>query len=524
MSKKSLALFITAILAFMLFACVGSVLAYAEQAPETTTSAQTDETVPEDTAEEITEDIASIASFGDESVWSFLVQIFILIAALLVGNILRRKIPFIRRSLIPTSLLGGLLILLIKLLPFYDNVVNQATMEIITYHALGIGFIALGLKQAKDSQKTSTGKVMETGILTAATYVIQGLVGLAVTVVLFYISGAFPNPQLFPDGQFFPGGGVILALGFGQGTGQALNYGKMYETDFGFKGGTTWGLTIATVGFIVASVVGVAYMNILRKKGKLRLRSEEGLKDTLEDYVSEGEIPVTESVDKFTINFCLVFLVYAIAYLIMRLVNINLIWGFNFLLGTILAALVRWVIKLLKKGKLMHRELTNNYLLDRISGFMFDLMIIAGVAAIDLSQLSGMWWQLLIVCALGTIATFVYLRFACNHLYPGYKNEAFFSMFGMLTGTASNGMILLREIDPKFETPAANNLVLQGIPAIAFGGVLLLLFNICDTIQHCLLVLGVLAAAWVVYSVILFRRVFFKKAYAKRAEKKATKQ
>ena len=503
MSKKSILRLITAVMAMLMLTTVCSIGVFAEQAPESESIALA--------AQEPEEDIGNIASFGDESVWSFLIQIFILILALLVGNILRRKIPFIRKSLIPTSLLGGLLILLIKLLPFYDNIVNQATMEIITYHALGIGFIALGLKQAKDSQKTSAGKVMETGILTAATYVIQGLVGLAVTMVLFYLIG------------FFPGGGIILALGFGQGTGQALNYGKMYETDFGFVGGTTWGLTIATVGFLVASIVGVTYLNILRKKGKLKLHSEEGVKHTLEDYVSEGEIPLTESVDKFTINFCMVFLVYAIAYLIMRVVNVNLIWGFNFLLGTILAALVRWIIKLLKKGKLMHRELTNNYLLDRISGFMFDLMIIAGVAAIDLSQLSGMWWQLLIVCALGTVATFIYLRVACNHLYPGYKEEAFFSMFGMLTGTASNGMILLREIDPKFETPAANNLVLQGIPAIAFGGVLLLLFNICNTIEHCWLVLALLIVAWVVYTIILFRKALFKKAYAKKAAKKAKK-
>ncbi|MBO7296432.1 MAG: hypothetical protein J6V39_04150, partial [Clostridia bacterium] len=350
MSKKSILLLIAAVMAMIMLATVGSISIFAEQAPETETVQQTTDETTAETSEEISEDIASISSFGDEMVWSFLVQIFILIAALLVGNILRRKIPFIRKSLIPTSLLGGLLILLIKLLPFYDNVVNQATMEIITYHALGIGFIALGLKQAKDSQKTSAGKVIETGLLTGATYVIQGLVGLAVTVALFFAIG------------FFPGGGIILALGFGQGTGQALNYGKMYETDFGFAGGTTWGLTIATVGFIVASVVGVTYMNILRKKGKLKLRGGEGIKDTLEDFVSEGEIPVTESVDKFTINFCMVFLVYAIAYLIMRAVNVNLVWGFNFLLGTILAALVRWIIKGLKKAKLMHRELTNNYL------------------------------------------------------------------------------------------------------------------------------------------------------------------
>ena len=509
MTKKSLFMLIAAIMAMIMLTAVCSVCVYAEQATEPdSTTALTEETTSPET-EDIVEEIGNIESFGDEGVWSFLMQIFILIAALLVGNILRRKIPFIRRSLIPTSLLGGLLILLIKMLPFYDNVVNQATMEVITYHALGIGFIALGLKQAKDSQKTNAGKVLETGLLTGATYVIQGLVGLAATIALFYIMG------------FFPGGGIIVALGFGQGTGQALNYGKMYETDFGFVGGTTWGLTIATVGFLVASIVGVIYMNILRKKGKLVLRDGEGVQNQLEDFVSEGEIPLTESVDKFTINFCLVFLVYAIAYTIMRAININLVWGFNFLLGTIIAALVRWGIKGLKKTKLMHKEMTNNYLLDRISGFMFDLMIIAGVAAIDLSELSGLWWQLAIVCTLGAIATFVYVRIACNHLYPEYRNEAFFSMFGMLTGTASNGMILLREIDPKFETPAANNLVLQSIPAIAFGGALLLLFNICSNIKNSWIALGILAAAWIIYTIVIFRKAIFKKAYAKKAAKKA---
>ena len=164
MKKKTLTFLIAFLCILSLLAGLASISAFAEQAPEGVTEAVSE------AIEEESEDIASISSFGDEVVWSFLSQIFILIAALLVGNILRRKIPFIRRSLIPTSLLGGLLILIIKLLPFYDNVVNQATMEIITYHALGIGFIALGLKQAKDSQKTSMGKVVETGLLTGATY------------------------------------------------------------------------------------------------------------------------------------------------------------------------------------------------------------------------------------------------------------------------------------------------------------------------------------------------------------------
>ena len=159
----------------------------------------------------------------------------------------------------------------------------------------------------------------------------------------------------------------------------------------------------------------------------------------------------------------------------------------------------------------MHKDLTNNFLLDRISGFMFDLMIIAGVAAIDLTQLSSLVVPLLIICTLGAIGTFIYVRKATAHLYKGYEHEMFFAMFGMLTGTASNGMILLREVDPKFETPAATNLVLQSIPAIAFGGAILLVLDYCPKgLKEACVTLGILVAAFIIYTFIIFRRNIFK--------------
>ena len=42
-------------------------------------------------------------------------------------------------------------------------------------------------------------------------------------------------------------------------------------------------------------------------------------------------------------------------------------------------------------------------------------------------------------------------------------------------------MILLREIDPKFETPAANNLIMQSVPAMLFGFPMLLLAGYANT-------------------------------------------
>ena len=48
-------------------------------------------------------------------------------------------------------------------------------------------------------------------------------------------------------------------------------------------------------------------------------------------------------------------------------------------------------------------------------------------------------------------------------------------MYGMMTGTISSGVLLLRELDPMFVTPAANNLVVGSSFAIIFGIPMLLL-------------------------------------------------
>ena len=443
-----------------------------------------------------------IASFADDMVWKSLIQIFILIAALLLGNMLRRLIPFMRKSLIPSALLGGTIVLLLKFIPAVNEFIDNSFMEIITYHCLAMGFISTALKKNKGNKKTSTKAILESGVLQGGVYALQAMLGIGITLILFFISDFS-----------LPAGGVLLALGFGQGTGQALNYGKIFENDYGFQGGTTFGLAIAAIGFFVASIVGVVYLNILRKKGKLHILSANNNGDNhkIEDYVGQNEIPNTESVDKFTINIGLVVLIYGIVYGIMKLVKVNLIWGFNFLLGSLLALLVRLLLNFFTKKKIIKKEMTNNFLLDRISGFMFDMMIIAGVAAIDWKVLlDDMWWQLLIVCSVGAIATFAYIRVISYNIYKGYEHEGFISMFGMLTGTASNGMILLREIDPKLETPASSNMVFSGLPAIAFGGGLLLLLGYCPKgTKEAIITFAILLVACVVFTIILLRNKIF---------------
>ena len=449
--------------------------------------------------------LLAIASFADSAVWAAMVQIFVLAAALLLANVLRRTIPFLRKSLIPTALLGGMMVLLLKFIPAVSNFIDNDLMETLTYHCLALGFIASALKKNTGSKKTSTKAIVETGVLTGSVYAMQATFGIGISIILF-VAGAFA----------FPAGGILLALGYGQGTGQALNFGAGFENDYGFAGGKTFGLSIAAIGFLVASIVGVVYLNVMRRRGKLRVLTAEDRQvvHKLEDFVGENEMPNTDSVDKFTITIGLVVLIYGVVYGIMSLVKINLIWGFNFLLGSLLALATRLLLNLLSKKKVFKREPTNNYLLDRISGTMFDTMIIAGVAAINWDDFfqNNMWWQLLIICAVGAVVTFVYIHIVAKNIYKGYEQEGFISMFGMMTGTASSGMILLREIDPRLETPASSNLVFSGLPAIAFGGGLLLVLNYCPKgLTESIVTLAIVFAAWVVFTVVLFRNKIFRR-------------
>ena len=80
----------------------------------------------------------------------------------------------------------------------------------------------------------------------------------------------------------------------------------------------------------------------------------------------------------------------------------------------------------------------------------------------------------------------------------------------MLTGTASTGIILLREIDGDFKTPAADNMVYQNFPAIVFGFPLMLLATLAPVKP--ILTWVILLAFFLVMNVILVRSKIFKKA------------
>ncbi len=455
--------------------------------------------------------------FWDSEVWIFILLIGSLFLTMLVANVLKKNIPFLTKSLIPTSVLGGLILFIISAV--YELIAGHSLfnseffggkggslLEIITYHALALGFIATTLKTTeKKFTKQRTTEIFNTGVTTVATYLLQGVVGLGITLFV----ASFIMPELFPAS------GVILPFGYGQGTGQALNWGTTYENDYAFKGGSSFGLTIAAMGFLSASIGGVIHLNILKKKGKIIIAGKGEGKISSEEIQADNEIPMNGSMDKLTVQIALVILAYVMTYFIMLGLGKllpgmrSVIYGFNFLFGVLCATLIKLIAKFLHKKGVIKKYHRNNFLLDRISNSCFDIMVVAGIAAIRLDVLGNYWAVLLVLGVVGAFITYFYNLYVARKFFPEYKEEQFLMMYGMLTGTASTGIILLREIDGDFKSPASDNLVYQNFPAIVFGFPLMLLANLAP--KEPLLTFGILVAFMIVMNLILFRSIIFKR-------------
>ena len=448
-------------------------------------------------------------SAANHILWNVIIQLGILAGSILVANGLIRSIPWFRNTLMPASVLAGFLLLLLKSLHILN--LDGDFLEILVYHCIALGFIAMSLRVTNKEASQGAGLTgPKSGAIIVGTYLIQGITGLIITILLAY--------TVMPG--MFKAAGLLLPMGFGQGPGQANNVGTTYQ-GMGFAGGRSFGLSIAAAGYICACTVGVVMVNLLsRRSGPAKKARSTDDDLSVGFFQDKNEIPVSESIDKLSIQLCMVLLTYLVTFFVLKgltslfssisegLANtLNpLFWGFNFIFGSALAMLVRYLLDRGQKWKVVEKQYQNNYLLNRLSGFFFDIMIVAGIASINIEEIKGLWLPFVLMVIAGAVVTWFYLRYVCKKVYPDYKQEGLISMYGMLTGTIGSGILLLREIDPDFSTPAANNLVIGSSYGIILGAPVLILVGLAPkSTAMCFVTLGLAAVYWALLTLFIVK-------------------
>ena len=136
-----------------------------------------------------------MGNFWDFSAWGAFNLFAVLLSSLLAANMLKRSIPWLDASLIPTSVLGGGILLLASVVyksatgnEMFDTSFfggnGSSWLELITYHTLALGFTASALKSSEEKMtKERSVEIFNTGLTTVATYLLQALAGMIVCII-----------------------------------------------------------------------------------------------------------------------------------------------------------------------------------------------------------------------------------------------------------------------------------------------------------------------------------------------------
>ncbi len=397
---------------------------------------------------------------------------------LLIGVILRAKIPFFQKFLFPSCLIGGIMGML--LVNFNLIQVSVSNIETFAYHFFNISFISVGLTASTDQEKkASPGKEYLKGpawmaLVQGACFGLQAAVG-GLLVIGFGLVGL----------ELFPTFGFLAPLGFEEGPGQALSVGKVWE-GFGFAHGATIGLTFASIGFFFAFFVGVPMVNWGIRKGLSSTGPRELPRDFLIGIMakdrkpeSAGELTLhSGNIDTLAFQAAMVGFVYLLTYFFVKSLSGilppdagKILWGFFFIFGLIIAILVRLLLR--RAGS---EHMLNPGIQRRVTGWSVDFLIVATVMAIQLAIVMEYLVPIGVIALANGVFTTVFVIYLGKRV-TAYNLERTAAVYGAVTGTVSCGLLLLRIADPEFKTPVAIEIAIMNVFSIPLIGACLVLVN-----------------------------------------------
>ncbi|MFP6806210.1 MAG: sodium/glutamate symporter [Pseudomonadales bacterium] len=427
---------------------------------------------------------------------------------ILAGVVLRARIPFLQRNLVPASLIGGVLGFILVSSDFSFNI-PSADFTPYAFHFFTLSFMSLVLTGKNKNQKNSQ-SVVPGGMWLSSVWVMclvmQALVGLGVILVYNELSGNDLSHFL----------GLIATHGFTQGPGQAIALGNIWENELGISNAMNFGLIYASVGFLAAFVVGVPVARYAIRAGlnfnKSARIDDEFLRGILSSEVSAGK-QITHSANVDTLAFHISIL--AVAYVLtdqyikfvfpyanattINGVNFGVIFSHNlfFLHGLIICVIIRALMDRLGIGHYIDNE--TQY---RITGTSVDFMVVATLMSVQIAFLGEFIVPILLVCIAITLATAA-LCFGFGRKVRAFGIERALTIFGCCCGSTGSGLLLLRIIDPDMSTPVAKELAFFNIAIIFLAFHILTLMAPILPSFDLSTILGVYIATFIVGAVVL---------------------
>ncbi|MDI3324371.1 sodium/glutamate symporter [Pontibacterium granulatum] len=409
----------------------------------------------------------------------------ILASMLLLGSILRNRIGFLRNSLIPASLIGGGLgfaLLSLELIPGY----SASNFTALTFHFFTLSFMSLCLTGSSKKYVDSSGSSVVNGglwltVMWSVSLGMQGVLGYLAILAYDAVTGAEVSAYL----------GALITHGFTQGPGQALTYGGIWEQQYGIENATQVGLIYASLGFIVAFLVGVPLTKRFIDRGQNTNQTANIDSDSLSGFYKAERAPATGkmishpgNLDSLAYHLGLLAVAYLLTHLWLSFVqplvagvkpmgiNLSVLFSHNlfFLHGLAVCVLMR--IGLDKTGL---NKRVDDETMKRITGSSVDFMVVGTLMSIKFAVLSALLAPIALVTLVVTLATLASCLMI-GRLSGKLGPERTAASFGCCCGSTGSGLLLLRIMDPDFSTSVAKELAFFNLAIVIINIHILFIF------------------------------------------------
>ncbi|MDD4186857.1 MAG: sodium/glutamate symporter [Eubacteriales bacterium] len=389
---------------------------------------------------------------------------------LLLGAFLRAKVPVFRRWLLPASVIGGTIGLLLgpgiwgsgAPLPFPDDWISfwEALPVVLIVPVFSAAPLGMGMDPSKKRRRLRDMApivLLMTGIF-ALGGSIQYILGYGLNLAMTAIS---------PESGLYRTFGYELPQGFAGGHGTATAIGSILQ-DFGLPWWQTSqgvSLTLATIGLIGGMLIGIFFINRAARKGETQLLGNSHAidMDTLQGYSKDidkqgslgRQTTANSSIETITVHLTILLIASALAYLLSARMRVWVpavylpVWFY--------ALLIMYVLNFILLKLKLH-WLIDTKVKARITGTFSDFAITAAIMTLPIKAVSAYIVPILLMALLGFVGTYFVTFPLYRRTFKGdYAFERAIMSWGVNTGVMITGMTLLKITDPEYESPVLSD-------------------------------------------------------------------
>lgn len=410
--------------------------------------------------------------------------IVLLATVMLIGKLIRVKVPWVQKLLLPSSIIAGFVGLLLgpEVLGHLSGPTGWTWLEeggIFTEDILEIWSALPGLLISVVFATLFLGSRIPSPARVAKLAGPQLSIGFAYgsgQYVVGLLMGILVLAPFFDVPAYFGG---LIEIAFEGGHGTAAGMAPAFD-DMGIPEATDLAVAMATVGLVSGIIIGVAVINWGVRTGRTQVlahtseQSEGELRGLYSDTekVWAGRLTTRPgSIEPLTLHVAVVGLAIIIGWLLLEgLVLIeDWLWGQpdsvwpgadgegTTLLGYVPLfplAMIGGVVIQVFLDKTGRTNLLDHELMKRIQGLALDILIVAALSTISLSVISEYWQAFLVLSVVGIVFCVTMLLVFTPRIIPAFWLERGIADFGQSMGVTATGLALLKVADPEEKSPA----------------------------------------------------------------------